>query len=295
MEVDMSSRLVSFRFLHAVTNAITHDQVTVGLLQSDGAELRFAGDSRRIAGDLGRATVRRALGVIRSQLPRPTEQTSYVADIHEVFPIVEGEGSMLRWGDVQRTEAADPERHFRNLALLAELSDELGMPYVGRREISTALAALGEDLRAQYGERVRTNTNVRGHFEYNVPLSWEDDGWCHTVAVNADVHSASELRDSICEVIGLLGAAIPRRDGAVLVYLPPLDSDHAASVERELEYVRQHGGERVRLAPLRLSDDGLDVSAVERMAIEDFKRVPSELHSSVLLNQPNWAERPRRH
>jgi hypothetical protein len=47
----MSSQVVSFRFLQAVTNPVTDDQVTVGVLQWDGEHLRFVGDNRKVAGD----------------------------------------------------------------------------------------------------------------------------------------------------------------------------------------------------------------------------------------------------
>ncbi|HEY5956933.1 MAG TPA: hypothetical protein VIV60_10290 [Polyangiaceae bacterium] len=269
----MGLRVVSFRFLQAVTNAITNDQVTVGLVQWDGAQLRFAGDSRKVTSDRGRPTIRRALAAIRSELPRRSARDmQQFDDIRDAFPVLEGEGSLLRWGEVRQSTASDPERHFRDMVHLAELSDESNSPHVGRREISIALASLGEDLRAQHGDRVRINTNVRSHFEYNSPLSWQNHTWHHTMVVNADVRSSSELRDSICEIIGLLNAAIPTNEGVVLTYVPSHANEIAASVERELEYLCANEGERLRLAPLHLKDDGLSVNVVERMLVGDVRR-----------------------
>lgn len=99
----MASQTVSFRFLQAVTNAVTGDHVTVGVLQWDGARLRFAGESRKVTAEQGRSTLRRALSAIRGQLPRQAVgQTSLFEAIRDAFPVPEGDGSLLRWGDVRR-------------------------------------------------------------------------------------------------------------------------------------------------------------------------------------------------
>jgi hypothetical protein len=137
----MSSRVVSFRFLHAVTNAVTNDQVAVGVLHWDGEQLRFASDSRKVAVDHGRATVGRALSAIRAQIPRQVSaQTVLFKDVRDAFPVPEGEGSMLRWGEVRHGFATDPERQFHDLVQLAELADEAIAPLIGRREITRTLA-----------------------------------------------------------------------------------------------------------------------------------------------------------
>jgi hypothetical protein len=266
----MSSRVVSFRFLHAVTNALTDDQVTVGVLQWDGEQLRFASDSRKVTADHGRATLGRALSAIRAQIPRQVPgQTALFEDIRDAFPVPEGEGSLLRWGEVRRGFATDPERQFYDLVQLAELADEASAPHVGRREITSTLAALGESLVAKYGERVRVNTNVRNHFDFSSPLSWQNHAWHHTIPVKTDVRSASDLRTTICEVLGLVESAIPRADGAVLAYVPATGSGFASEVGEGLNYVCSQFNPRVRLAPLQVTDDGLLANVVERMLVDD--------------------------
>jgi len=266
----MSSRVVSFRFLHAVTNAVTDDQVTVGVLQWDGEQIRLATDSRKVSADHGRSTLGRALAAIRSQIPRQIPgQKAIFDDIREAFPVPEGEGSLLRWGEVRRGLATNPDRHFENLVQLAELADEATAPHIGRREITSALAALGDSLIATYGDRIRVNTNVRNHFDYNSPLSWQNHTWHHTVSVNADVRSAADLRKNVYEVMGIVNEAIPKTDGAVLAYVPPKGNVLAADVERELNYIRSIDSSRIRLAPIQLQDDSLVANVVEKMLLDD--------------------------
>jgi hypothetical protein len=266
----MSSRVVSFQFLHAVTNAVTDDQVTVGVLQWDGEQIRFASDSRKVSADNGRSTLGRALAAIRSQIPRQIPgQKAIFDDIRAAFPATEGEGSLLRWGEVRCGLSTNPDRHFDDLVQLAELADEATAPHIGRREIASALAALGDSLIATYGDRIRVNTNVRNHFDYNSPLSWRNDTWHHTVSVNADVRSTADLQKNVYEVMGIVNEAIPKTDGAVLAYVPPKGNALVADVERELDYIRSNDSSRIRLAPLQLTEDGLLANVVEKMLIDD--------------------------
>jgi hypothetical protein len=255
-----------------VTNSVTDDCVTVGVLQWDGEQLRFVGDSRKVTGDQGRSSLRRALSAIRSQLPEQIGgQKSLLEDIRDVFPVPEGEGSLLRWTDVRRGLTGDSERHFLELVRLAELADESSVPNVGRREITTLLASLGEQLRGQYGDRIRVNSVVRNHFEYNSPLSWQNHDWHHTVSVNADVRSSAELRKNLYAILGIVTEAIPKAEGAVLAYVPSVGNSFFPEVERELNYVRMQHHSRIRLVPLALTEDGLETSAVERMLLADVR------------------------
>lgn len=265
----MSSRVVSFRFLQAVTNPVTGDHATIGVLQWDGERLRFAGDSRKVSSDHGRSTIRRALTAIRAQIPRQLDEQSLLEDIREVFPVPEGEGSLLRWSDVLSGLATNPERHFDDLVRIAELADEAATPHVGRREITSALASLGESLGNKYGERVRVNTVVRNHFEYNSPLSWQNHTWHHTVSVNTDLRTPAELRKHMYQVMGIVNEAIPKTAGAVLAYVLPASNELVGDVERELNYIRSSDSNRIRLAPLTLMDDVIVAGVVEKMLIED--------------------------
>ncbi len=178
------------------------------------------------------------------------------------------EGPSCR-GDVRRGLATNPDRHFQDLVQLAELADEATSPHIGRREITSTLAALGDSLIAKYGDCVCVNTNVRNHFDYNSPLSWKNHTWHHTVSVNADVRSAADLRKNVYEIMGIVNEAIPKTDGAVLAYVPLIGNALAADVERELNYICSNGNSRIRLAPMQLTDDGLVTNVVEKMLIED--------------------------
>lgn len=78
-------------------NAVTDDHVTVGLLHWDGEQLRFAGDSSKVAVDQGRSTLSRAIHAIRAQVENCNpEQPSLLEDVRQVFPVAEGDGSLLR-------------------------------------------------------------------------------------------------------------------------------------------------------------------------------------------------------
>lgn len=133
----MSSRVVSFRFLQAVTNAVTGDHVTVGLLHWDGEQLRFASDGNKVAADHGRSALERVLHAIRVQVDNcnPT-QPSLLEDVRQVFPVAEGDGSLLRWAPVRHGLATNTERHFSDLVKAADLGDKPKVPHVphvGRR------------------------------------------------------------------------------------------------------------------------------------------------------------------
>ena len=121
----MSSQIISFRFLQAVTNPVTDDHVTVGVLHWDGEHLRFVGDSSKVAGDRGRSTLARALVAIRMQVDACNPaKPSLLEDVRQVFPVAEGDGSLLRWAEVHRGLTSNSEQHFKDLLETADLADE---------------------------------------------------------------------------------------------------------------------------------------------------------------------------
>jgi hypothetical protein len=152
----------------------------------------------------------------------------------------------------------------------AELIDDPNLAHIGRREISTSLAGLGEQLIPRFGDRVRVNTAVSQHFSFDAPLSWKNHTWHHTIPVNIDIRTPNELRDRMCNVLGLLASAIPQDQGAVLTYVRPATSVLADQAVRELEFVRAQAQKRVRLAALAATDDdGVDTHVVEQMLTAD--------------------------
>lgn len=268
----MSSQVVSFRFLQAVTNPVTDDQVTVGVLQWDGEHLRFVGDSRKLAGDRGRPTLRRALAAIRGQVKElnPGKPTLF-DDVHVAFPVAEGDGSLLRWGQVRRGLTSNSERHFQELVKSADLAEETNAPHVGRREIASSLTQLGERYVAQFGERVRVGAHVSEHFTFDPPLSWQNHAWHHTIPMNLDVRSPIDLRDRLCGLIGVMDTAVPRADSAVVAYVAPVDCEYGPNVENELRFVQSRYASRLRLAPMQATEDGLIVEPIERMLLADVR------------------------
>jgi hypothetical protein len=107
---------ISFRFLHVITNMITDDHVTVGVLQWDGKILRFASDNQKLS-----IHHERVLTAIRAQIS--THKPNGI-DVREAFPVPEGVGSMLLWGKVHHSFTTNPERHFCDLVRLSEIDDK---------------------------------------------------------------------------------------------------------------------------------------------------------------------------
>jgi len=111
---------VSFRFLQAITNPITDDHVTVGVLHWDGNRLRFAHDSSQVS---GRQTLELALEAIQKQVesssPNPAEP-----NLKKVFEVAEGDGSLLKWADVRCGLTSNSNQHFRDLVTIAGIKDD---------------------------------------------------------------------------------------------------------------------------------------------------------------------------
>ena len=266
----MSSRVVSFRFLQAVTNPVTDDHVTVGLLHWDGELLRFASDNSKVAADHGRPTLARALAAIRTQVDKCNPaQPGLIEDVRQIFPVAEGDGALLRWAPVRRGLTTNSAQHFSDLANTASLLDEPSVPRVGQREISASLTSLGERYQHRFGDRIRVNTHIQNHFEFEPPLSWQNHSWHHTIPMNVDVRSRAVLRDRMCGLIGTLDTAIPSLDAAVLTFVPPRANELSSEIRQELQFVRERYPARLRLAELQVTDDGIAIDSVERMLLAD--------------------------
>jgi hypothetical protein len=99
---------VKFRFLQAITNAVTNDRVTVGVWQRCNDITRICFNSQNITGPL-RYNVDQALDAFKDQVSSNS------------FEIIEGEGSLLCWGQIHQGFTTNPENQFDELVTLAGL------------------------------------------------------------------------------------------------------------------------------------------------------------------------------
>jgi hypothetical protein len=106
--------------LQAVTNPITDDHVTVGVLHWDGQHLKFAHDSSKLSNN---KTLVLALEAIQKQVdnssPNPSEP-----NLKKVFEVAEGDGSILKWSDVRCGLASNSEQNFKDLVTITGLNDD---------------------------------------------------------------------------------------------------------------------------------------------------------------------------
>ena len=110
---------VSFRFLQAVTNPITEDHVTVGVLHWDGQRLRFAHSNKVSCSQ----TVLWALEAIQKQVDSHTPNPSET-NLKKVFEVAEGDGSLLKWADVRCGLTSNSDQHFTDLITIAGIKND---------------------------------------------------------------------------------------------------------------------------------------------------------------------------
>jgi hypothetical protein len=110
---------VSFRFLQAVTNPITDDRVTVGLLHWDGFHLRFAHRNKVSCNQ----TVLFALKAIQKQVDSHTPNPSET-NLKKVFEVAEGDVPLLKWSDVSYGLTSNSDQHFIDLIAIAGIKND---------------------------------------------------------------------------------------------------------------------------------------------------------------------------
>lgn len=120
----MSSKPIEFRYLHAVTNGISGDRTTVGLMHWDGIELRFARSLARMAD--APAHFERAVASIADQIHATQKGIGsgpflFHQALDLLFPCQTRGGDALVWSTVRRGFSADSDAHFMDLATMLGL------------------------------------------------------------------------------------------------------------------------------------------------------------------------------
>lgn len=225
---------VSYRFLQAVTNPLTGDSVTVGLLHWDGSDLRFAANWREL--DHGKADAKRALKAIEhgSKALSTLQLDLFLHDVDKVFPVAEGRGAMLRWAEPRAGQTADPVNHFNRLVVDAGLANSTADAGASpRKVIRSSLVVLADRLSREYPDRVKVEPETSGHYPFKVPIAWKNavDHFALPVAFEG------KIEDQIRSLVGKIQTGIGRKDRAVIVYTPPPDQACAAHLEQELRFL----------------------------------------------------------
>lgn len=231
---------VEFRYLQVVTNAISGDRVTVGVLHWDGEQLRFGFSLH----DIGSPHIQRSVLGIASRVRSRQEYHArgpslFRADLDTIFKGDSRSGDSLVWSATRRGAATDTAGHFQ------ELTAGLGLATAPRQtaKLSTpifrdALAEIATEF-AEFPGLVQARHEVVGHYSYRSPLSWRNGVWNHTIPVSFDVDTRAELEAHVREALARALTSIPTNDCAVLVAaVPSVSGPFAADAQTELAFIR---------------------------------------------------------
>ena len=251
----MPSRTLEFRYLQVVTNAISGDRRTIGLVHWDGERVRFDYSTTPLAGLESSEDLEKAARGLADKLEPLLRQHHPIElfnrELSEVIPGSTKNGDSLVWSETHRGFATNAEAHFEQLygALGLLEGTRTAATKVSSRAISEALdqLALEFDSVADY---VKRSWEVQGHFTYRSPLSWVNGTWNHTVPLNLDVDSPSELERHVRDTLARVWTSFPEGEVPVVVAVMPVDSEgpiHRAA--KEAEYVRKElSAKKARLA-----------------------------------------------
>lgn len=260
----MRSR-VDYRFLRAVTNPVTGDEATIGVLHWDGVDLRFADALRSVPQDL-RGEVNRVLTSVKdrvSQLPRG-QRDLLKQNLAELFPVPEGRGSLVHWGKPVSGLCSSGEDHFAQLVSAAGLETSAKDSHVSKSTVRSWIADAAHRLHDLAPEWVQLDRSSPGHIPFEAPVAWKNGVWNFALPWSFD--SNKGLEDQIRDLVGQLTTGLDDQARGAVIFFAPDDSRD--KVLRELSYVEQ----RVlgtRTSELRQLDGQPDTTDLETMVRAD--------------------------
>ncbi len=260
----MRSR-VDYRFLRAVTNSVTGDEVTIGVLHWDGQELRFAQALRGVPQDL-RGEVKRVLNLVNDRVGQvPRGQSALLKqDLAQLFPVPEGRGSLIHWGKPVSGLSSSGARHFEQLVDAAGLQVSTRDSHVSKNTLRSWIHGAAGRLRDLAPERIQLDCESRGHIPFESPLAWKNGVWNFTLPWSFD--SNKELEDQVRSLVGQLKTGLDESSKAAVVFFAP--SETREKVLQELSYVDSVVS-GTRHTELRLQNGEPDTTELETLVRAD--------------------------
>lgn len=230
----MRSR-VDYRFLRAVTNPVTGDEATIGVLHWDGSELRFAHALRSVPQDL-RGEVKRVLNALKDRVDnQPTGQKDPLAQgLADLFPVPEGRGSLVHWAKPVSGLCSSGQQHFDQLVEAAGLGVGFKENHVSRKTLRSWISDAAHRLRDFAPDRIQLDRVSPGHIPFEAPLAWKNGVWNFALPWSFDTNK--ELDGQIRDLVGQLTTGLDNSAKAAVVYFVPDDSRDR--VMKELAYVK---------------------------------------------------------
>lgn len=265
----MRSR-VDYRFLRAVTNPVTGDEATIGVLHWDGNALRFAHALRSVPQDL-RGDVQRLLTTVTDRVNQmPAGQRDLLKqDLIQLFPVPEGRGSLIHWGKPVSGLCSSGEQHFTQLVAAAGLSLSTKDSQVSKTTLRSWISDAAQRLHKLDPDRVQLDMSSPGHIPFQAPLAWKNGVWNFALPWSFD--TSREMEDQIRDLVGQLATGLDDKAKAAVVFFAPGSSRN--SVLHELSYVQQRiPGTRV--SELQNRDGQPDTRDFEAMVQTDVAGRP---------------------
>jgi hypothetical protein len=260
----MRSR-VDYRFLRAVINPITGDEVTIGVLHWDGHRLRFASAPRSVPQDL-KGEVKRVLRSIRERVTQiPPGRTDLLGlDIAALFPVPEGRGSLIHWGNPVSGLSSSSEQHFAQLVEAAGFQTSAKDTHVSKNTLRTWINGAAHQLQNLAPERVTLDSPSPGHIPFDAPIAWKNGVWNFALPWSFDSHK--ELEEQVRSLVGQLTTGLDHQARGAVIFFAPADT--RARVLQELSYVEGLVA-GTRTSELRLRDGKPDTADLETMIRTD--------------------------
>lgn len=265
----MRSR-VDYRFLRAVTNPVTGDEVTIGVLHWDGQDLRFAHALRAVPQEL-KGEVRRVLNLIDERVTQtPRGQSDlFKQDLARLFPVAEGRGSVIHWGKPVSGLSSSGAVHFSQLVDAAGLQATLREDHVSKNTLHHWMHDVAIRLHELAPERVQLNSRSPGHIPFPSPIAWKNGVWNFALPWSFDSNKC--LEDQVRSLVGQLTTGLDQNSHAAVVFFAPAET--RAKVLQELSYV-ESVVTGTRRSELSLRDGQLDTTEFESMVRSDVIGIP---------------------
>lgn len=262
----MRSR-VDYRFLRAVTNPVTGDEATIGVLHWDGNQLRFAHALRSVPQEL-RGEVKRVLNSVKHRVGQvPQGQKDLLAKgLPALFPVPEGRGSLVHWAKPVSGLCSSGQQHFDQLVKAAGLNTDVHESHVSKKTLRSWISDAAVRLRDLAPDRVRVDLASPGHIPFEAPLAWKNGVWNFALPWSFD--SNKELEGQIRDLVGQLATGLDDSARAAVVYFVPDDSRDR--VMKELTYV-QDKIPGTRSSELNNHDGQPDTTSLENMVRADVQ------------------------
>lgn len=237
---------IEYRVLAVEAGAYFGDHVVVGLVHSDGSQIRHAFHVDQLPATLASAEPA-VLGAIRTferKLANEKESLLVRGGLDAVVGFREGAGASLVWSPPAYARTGNAAAHFADLVREHALSEEERDESlrVSAEELRAGLRELGERLMAKYPGSIRIGASTDSELPFTAPLAWKTTVWHHAVPVALDSRKPGEVSRRMLEVFGPAVVGVPANDVAVLVTVMPEANEARVALENGRRAIAKHRG-----------------------------------------------------